>query len=213
MARETQELENFVKEAYLKGCDKDSINQAILDAGWSKEQSQNALRAFADIEFPIPVPRPRPQLSAKETFMYLVMFSTLYTSAYHLGSLLFDFINKAFPDPADTRVLFHARDSMRWAVSSLLIAFPVYMYTSILIHKGLLENPVKRNSPVRRWLTYLTLFIAAIILIGDMITLVYNVLGGELTIRFYLKVAVVGIIAGAIFGYYLLDLRREEREI
>jgi hypothetical protein len=27
-----------------------------------------------------------------------------------------------------------------------------------------------------------------------------------------LKVLVVALIAGAVFGYYLLDLRREERE-
>jgi hypothetical protein len=33
-----------------------------------------------------------------------------------------------------------------------------------------------------------------------------------LTIRFVLKVLVAAVIAGAIFGYYLLDLRREEKE-
>jgi len=45
-----------------------------------------------------------------------------------------------------------------------------------------------------------------------MITLVYNVLGGELTVRFVLKVLVAAAIAGSIFGWYLVDLRREERE-
>ena len=59
---------------------------------------------------------------------------------------------------------------------------------------------------------YLTLFVAAGVLIGDLTTLVYNVLGGELTVRFLLKVATVAAIAGAIFSHYLLDLRREERE-
>jgi hypothetical protein len=37
-------------------------------------------------------------------------------------------------------------------------------------------------------------------------------LGGELTVRFLLKVITVGIIAGAVFGHYLWDLRKEERE-
>ena len=59
---------------------------------------------------------------------------------------------------------------------------------------------------------YLTLFIAAGCLIGDMTTLVYQLLGGELTVRFMLKVIVVGAIAGTVFGYYLHDLRREEAE-
>jgi uncharacterized membrane protein YraQ (UPF0718 family) len=73
------------------------------------------------------------------------------------------------------------------------------------------RDPLKRLSPVRRWLTYLTLFLAATALTGDMITLVYNALGGELSLRFALKVLVVAAIAGSIFSYYLLDLRREER--
>src|SRR5690606_39375607 len=60
------------------------------------------------------------------------------------------------------------------------------------------------------WLTYLTLFIAASVLVGDLVALVYNVLGGEASLRFVLKVAVVGMIAGAVFGYYLSDLRRDE---
>jgi hypothetical protein len=37
-------------------------------------------------------------------------------------------------------------------------------------------------------------------------------LGGELTIRFFLKVLTIAVIAGTIFGYYLWDLRREEEE-
>ena len=49
-------------------------------------------------------------------------------------------------------------------------------------------------------------------LIGDVITVVYSFLGGELTTRFVLKVITVGAIAGTAFGYYLSDLRVEEKE-
>jgi hypothetical protein len=54
--------------------------------------------------------------------------------------------------------------------------------------------------------------VAACALIGDVTTLVYNLLGGELTVRFVLKVLTVGIIAGTAFTYYLRDLRRDEVE-
>ena len=43
-----------------------------------------------------------------------------------------------------------------------------------------------------------------------MTTLVYNLLGGEVTTRFLAKVVVVAVIAGGIFHYYMHDLRREE---
>ncbi|MBA2686340.1 MAG: hypothetical protein H0U66_17785, partial [Gemmatimonadaceae bacterium] len=66
--------------------------------------------------------------------------------------------------------------------------------------------------PVRHWLTYLTLFIAIAALIGDGITVVYNMLGGELTIRFVLKAIVIGGIAACALFYYLRDLRHGTKE-
>src|SRR5206468_126917 len=126
--------------------------------------------------------------------------------------LIFDFINRAFPDPAVREFGSRVEDSIRWSVSSLIIAFPAFLLVSRYIARELVRNPVKRLSTIRRWLTYLTLFIAAGFLIGDLITLVYNLLGGELTVRFTLKVITVAAIAGTVFGYYLWDLRREERE-
>ena len=58
----------------------------------------------------------------------------------------------------------------------------------------------------------MTLFVAAAVIIGDLTALVYNFLGGEMSLRFAIKVITVAAIAGGIFGYYLWDLRQEERE-
>jgi hypothetical protein len=212
MAAAAQHLELFVREALVKGESRDTIETALTAAGWTPEQIRDALNAYAEVEFPVPVPKPRPYLSPREAFLYLVLFATLYLSAYHLGSLLFDFINRAFPDAVDPGSARHVAQSMRWSVASLVIAFPVFLFVARHLGKDVARNPIKRLSAVRRWLTYLTLFVAATVLIGDLITLVYNLLGGELSVRFVLKVLVVGLIAGAIFGYYLRDLRREETD-
>ncbi len=213
MAAATQDLELFVRDALGKGQSKQSILAALTAAGWPTEQAASALDAYADVVFPVPVPKPRPYLSAREAFLYLVLFATLYITAYHLGSLLFDLINRAFPDPADPAwQAMQLGSSMRWSVASVVIAFPVFLFVARHLGRELARSPIKRLSAVRRWLTYLTLFLAAGIVIGDLITLVYNVLGGELTTRFGLKVVVVAAIAGTIFAYYLFDLRREEKE-
>jgi hypothetical protein len=206
------ELEAFVGEALLRGESREDIEKVLLAAGWTEEQAKGALGAYADVSFSIPVPKPRPSLSAREAFLYLTLFGTLYLSAYHLGSLVFDLIHRAFPDPALEDHGGWRFDRIRWSVSSLMIAFPVFLYLSRHTERELAARPVKRLSPVRRWLTYLTLFVAAGVLIGDLTTLVYSVLGGELIVRFLLKVATIAAIAGAIFSHYLLDLRREERE-
>jgi hypothetical protein len=213
MAIATRDLELFVRDALASGQSRPAIEAALQRAGWPAEQVRDALDAYADVVFPVPVPRPRPYLSAREAFLYLVLFATLYVSAYHLGSLLFDLINRALPDPADAAYQFiQVGASMRWSVASLVVAFPVFLFVARHLGKDLARNPVKRLSAVRRWLTYLTLFLAAGIVVGDLIAAVYNLLGGELTLRFVLKVLVVGVIAGTVFAYYLWDLRHEERE-
>jgi hypothetical protein len=97
--------------------------------------------------------------------------------------------------------------------ASLIIAFPVFLYVSWLLNKAIVKDPEKRSSKIRKWLTYITLFVAAGVIIGDLIALVFNMLGGELTLRFILKVLTVGSIAGSIFGYYLIELRKEEKDV
>ncbi|WP_196778836.1 DUF5671 domain-containing protein [Lysobacter silvisoli] len=214
MAAGSQELESFVREAMLRGQSKGAISQALTAAGWSAEQTRGALDAYADVEFPVPVPRPRASLSAREAFLYLVLFATLYSVAWSLGSLLFDLINRMWPDPAQAYQVFgdYLGSGVRWSVSTMIIAFPVFAFVSAYLAREVALHPIKRLSPVRRWLTYLTLFVAATVLIGDMTALVYNLLGGELTLRFVFKVLVVAAIAGTVFLYYLRDLRREEVE-
>ena len=49
------------------------------------------------------------------------------------------------------------------------------------------------------------------IIIGDLIAILYNFLNGELTLRFGLQALVIGGISAVIFGYYLWDLRGEEK--
>jgi hypothetical protein len=207
-----EELIGFVREALGRGLARPQVEAALKQAGWDAKQVNAALAAFAPVDFPIPVPRPRTSLSAREAFTYLLLFSTLYVVAFQFGSLLFDFINQAFPDPASSVNERFQRESIRFSVSSLIVALPVFLYMSRLTNRETTLDPTKRMSPVRRWLTYLTLFIAACVLIGDVTTLVYSVLGGELTRRFVLKVLVVGAIAGTVFWYYVSDLRVDEQE-
>jgi hypothetical protein len=209
MAAETHQLESFVKESLQSGKSRGEIANALENAGWPGAQIANALDAFADIDFSIPVPRPRPSLTAREAFLYLVMFCTLYFAAWNLGSLLFIFINRTFPEGNNG---YYVGEMQRWATAAIIIGFPVFLLLARYIGKQIELNPFKRLSPARRWLTYLTLFLASGTLLGDVTTLIYNLLGGDLTIRFVLKILVVALIAGSCFVYYLLDLRKEEKE-
>ena len=209
-----EELRSFIKDGLARGVSRADLQDVLGRAGWALGDVRGALTSFAEVEFPIPVPRPLPYLSARDAFMYLLLFTTLYISAFNLGQLVFQLINQAFPDPADgPNAAEIARDLIRWSVAFLVVASPVFFGLSRVIGGELAADPAKRASKVRRWLTYLTLFVTAGVQIGNVTALVYNVLDGGMTARFVLKVLTVAIIAGTAFWYYLSDLRADEREV
>ena len=207
------ELVEFTRRALAAGKGREEISDILRRAGWAEPDIKAAIDAFAEVTFSIPVPRPKPYLSAREVFVYLILFTALYASAYSLGSLLFELINRTFPDPLDIQSSYFIRnsdDSIRWNISMMLVTFPLFYFTFRAVTRELAKNPLKRASRPRKWLTYLTMFIAGVSLVGDIAVLIYNMLGGELTIRFLLKFATIAIIAGGIFAYFLQDMRKEE---
>lgn len=210
---ENRDLETFVRDALSKGASRTQVSDALAEAGWAGTDIKAALRGFADIDFPVPVPRPQPSLSARDAFQYLVLFGTLYIAAWGLGQLLYQLINVAFPDPAwnEFRTDYTAQ-AIRWSIAALVVSTPIFVYMARSNAAALARFPAMRSSPIRRWFTYLTLAIAASILIGDAITVLYRLLSGELTVRFVLKALTLGGISGAIFYHYLGDLRRDETE-
>lgn len=206
------DLELFVRESLARGNSRDTIAATLGNAGWSQAQVQRALGAWADVESAVPVPKPRASLSAREAFFYLLMFAALYLAAWHACSLLFDILNQAMPDAADdvSNVRYVGSRSMRWSTATLSVTLPVFLWMARIVARTVSRDPIARLSPVRRWLTYLTLFLASVTLICDTVTMVSNLLAGDITLRFVLKVLIVALVAGSIFTYYLLDLRRGE---
>ena len=74
------------------------------------------------------------------------------------------------------------------------------------------SDPEQARGGVRRWLGYLSLFVGAITLSADVMTLIYFLLEGQLTTRLALKAAVLFFIAGGLVVYLTLTLRSEATE-
>ena len=206
------DLQLFVKEALAKGLERSAIERVLREAGWQADEVRTALQTYATIDFPLPVPRRITHVSAREAFLYLVLFMTLAISAISLGTVVFQLINRWLPDPlAYDGYMTAVNETLRSATAALIVAFPVFLFISRLTMRAIDENPDLRLSRPRTTITYLALFFASAVIIGSLITLVTNVLGGELTTRFVLKTLTVLAIAGSIFGYYLNDLKRAEQ--
>ncbi|HYE59630.1 MAG TPA: DUF5671 domain-containing protein [Candidatus Kapabacteria bacterium] len=157
----------------------------------------------------------KPKTSPKDFFLHLLAMVALYVSAVSLTTVVFQLINLSVPDALDQHGYYtadSARRIIRSSLSFLIVFFPVYLYTSWHLHTTYLKDVVKRSLWIRRWLLYFTLFVAALINIFTLVSLVNHLLDGELTLRFCLKVLTIFFVAGSIFGYYLWDLKRDNVE-
>ena len=146
--------------------------------------------------------------AARDAFFYLLVYSTLATWATALGSLVFTFIDRWFPDTLAQRSFENSRYAVSSEMACIIVAFPVFLFVMRFILRDVERHPEKVESGVRKWLTYIALLITAGVVIGDLITFLAYFLRGELTARFILKSLTVLIIAGSIFWYYLGFLKR-----
>ncbi|EKE18795.1 MAG: hypothetical protein ACD_9C00236G0004 [uncultured bacterium] len=150
------------------------------------------------------------QSGAQDFFLYLVTFLSLGFVAFGEGSILYGFINKFVADKESNLFPVFNQGSVKFGIAALVIAGPIFFIISRIITRRIAEKRIPLESTVRKWLTYIVLFFASATIIGDLITLVVNFLGGDFTASFLLKVLVVLSIAGGIFGYYFWDMRRTE---
>ncbi len=208
------EIQSFVRESLITGHRRTEIATALGTAGWPDDEVQEALTCFADVDFPIPVPKRRSAGSAREAFLYLVTFTALYIAAFSLGSLLFGVIETLFPDPLSAHNAYRKdSEGLPWSIASLIVSFPVYIG---LTRQHLLEyqrDAARRTSAVRKWLTYLTMFAAAAVVIGTLINLIANVLGGQIAAQFLLKTLVVLLLSGGIFAFYRWEIRSADEAV
>jgi MFS family permease len=203
-----QTLDIFIREALNRGETRPRISTALIAAGWTQKEVDNALDDYAETDIGLAVPKPRAYVSAREAFLYLVLFILLGVVAWNLGSLLFALIDTAIADELDNEYgfFFGSRDmQIRQAIAGLVVGGPLFAWLALHIRKQRRTNPAMQRSRVRKWLTYIALIIASCTLIGDAISLVYSFLAGELSTRLLLKLLVVAILAGGVFFYFIRD--------
>jgi hypothetical protein len=152
------------------------------------------------------------KVSPKDIFLHLLGIATLYASAISFSALLFDYIDMAFPRALQD--IFYAaeglRNSIRLAVSTLIVVFPVFFLVSRALRKAYEADPGRINLAIRKWLSYFTMFLAGIIGIGSGVAVIYRFLGGDFTIAFLLKALVIFFVTGSVFYYYRAITRGEE---
>lgn len=197
-----KQLSRFVRDALSADKSRAEIATALTQSGWSDTEVTEAMDAWADTPFAPPIPRPQATVSARDFFIYALMFGVMIMGAIYLVQLIHALIDLAL----DTES-YRSSTRIRWAMAVLIVTLPMFLWLAVRERAKLVADPSLYRSAIRKWLTYITLLIAAMVLLGDLIAVIYAFLNGDFTFQFFFKAATVAAVAGGIFTFYLRDIR------
>jgi hypothetical protein len=213
---ETGALKEYVAGRIRSGVGRTNIKEELLALGWSEDEADLAYRdGLIACGAPVPTESHRPTHARSASTVDIVInvfsFILLGIVAGAAGTLYFQIVNRFFPDPltsGDWYVSQGLSSAIHYSIAALLISFPLYFFALRLWFRHFREEEGRLESKLSKWLTYLVLLVTAVTIVGDLITLVFTFLQGEITVRFFLKAFIILVIAGSVFGFYYLERRK-----
>jgi len=210
------ELDAFIGVAKEHALDDATVVGLLRKNGWSERRVYGALSAYYTDTLRTPIPkRGVTGENARDAFFYLINFLTLAFWTTALGQIFYTLIGHAFPDAA-VGVYTYARplrDAIAWQLAAVIVTFPIFGFVHHTIATQLRARPDLYESGIRKWLTYVALVFAALVVIADGVWFLEGLLLGQLTMHFVLDSLVLLVLGGGVFGYYLttIDGPRGER--
>lgn len=217
------ELKEYIQKLRLSKVSDNEITDKLTQAGWDINVVKQALSP-TDVTLP---PPPPPNVSntnqtlkgstnAWDAFEHILMFISLYVMATSIALILHYFVDKYFPG-----VNINSYDSynsswqdtmFRGYLAALIVSLPLFCFFFLNITKRTLANPTIRNLQERKTLTYFTLVVTFIIMLWCVIAAVYSFLNGNVTMNFILHILVTILVSGAVFGYYLNQVKEDRKQ-
>ena len=148
-------------------------------------------------------------LTMKEVFVDSGIFLSLITSIVALVSIIFSAIDKKFVDVLKSDSYGYGNtlnEDVRVAVSVIIVAYPIYLALAYYKARYLKNNSSRVALPATKYVNYITLAVAALFIVGSLVTTIYQYLGGELGVSFFYKILTVVVISLslALYSYYSL---------
>ena len=155
-------------------------------------------------------------LTPKFFFISLGVLVTLITSVSSFLILLFEVLNKKFPDALNSTYQYgynsYNFDGIRATLATLIIFFPVFLILSYFWRKLLKIEMGLKDSVIFRWMIYLVIFIASLVVVIDLVTLVRYFVSGEITNRFVYKVLGTAVVSSLVGFNYFFELKSHDKE-
>jgi hypothetical protein len=157
-----------------------------------------------------------PKLHIGFFFLSLGFLVTLITSVVAFLNLAFSTLEKHFPDVLNSTYQYgyttYEFDSIRTALATLIIFFPVFLVVSYFWKKHVERGMSHADEVVKKWLVYIILFLSSLVTIIDLVTLVRYFVSGEISTRFILKV-LAALVVAAFVGMYHIALLTNKKKV
>lgn len=156
----------------------------------------------------------KPKLNVGFFFLCLGILITLITSVTSFLNLVFETLNKRFPDVLNASYQYgyslYKYEGIRIALATLIIFFPVLIVVSYFWRKYAKGIIGHADEVIKKWVTYIILFLSTIVIMVDLVTLIRYFISGEITTRFILKVIITLVVAVLVGAYYIFLLREKD---
>jgi len=107
----SETLQAFLEAAKAKGASDDSLTGPLRDQGWAGKDIYGAFRRYY-VALTGPCVPVRAGEAARDAFLCLLTFSTLALWTIALGSLMFTFIDRWFPDAVTRQPFLSTRQTI-----------------------------------------------------------------------------------------------------
>src|SRR3990172_11168638 len=116
---------------------------------------------------------PKSKLSPKYFFLCIASLVALIISVVSFLNLVFETLNKKFPDVLNATYQYgyftYDFEAMRSALSTIIIVFPIFLLISYFWKHQEISGLGQIDAIIRKWLIYIILFLSAIVIVADLV--------------------------------------------
>ena len=143
-------------------------------------------------------------------FLSLGVLVSLITSVVSFLNLAFEILDKKFPDALNATYQYgynsYQFDGARSALATLIIMFPAFLVLTYFWKRKEKTGISERDNVIRKWLSYVVIFLSILVAVIDLIVLVRYFVSGEITVRFILKVLIALVGAKMVLYYFVPEV-------
>lgn len=211
-------ISEYIENSRNEGVEDAKIRQNLLEKGWKDSEISKHLNGNNSLNVPSP-PEQKTSTGAHLwiTFEYILMFISLYIVIFSIWYILFQLVGSwLLPDKTTGSYgyySYYSYGSTEKPLAALIVSLPIF--SVLFLHLSRLENkkPELRKLIARKILIYITMLINFIIILASLITLVSELLDGNVTTISVVRIFLTIFLTSLVFAYCISLVLEDKKEL